>query len=328
MILVQLLLNKYKVFTPPKSFNTRYSIAKYIMRYYQNEEVVILEYGAYRKGEIKELTSYFPPKFAVITGITKQHVGLFGSMENLVTAKSELIQALPEDGIVFANGDDSTVLKMVKDANKKVIYFSFNEPRCPIKKPRLKRYGQIEFNFGGKIISTRIVGKHYLTNILGAITVAKYLGIKDNDISEALNTFVPNELFVQIRHHQSGASIIDDSGTSNPKGFEASLAIVKHLKKTTNILIFSGIVDLGNDSSELHSKLAKQAGKVFQKVLYTGKEGVVEFRDIFEQELSTSEVEINDVLNNADKNTVILIEGRIPIHLYKRLKGEINGSAI
>lgn len=94
-LLEHVLKTKYKVFATGQSHNTLFSVASDIIRYLSDEQThAIIEYGAYKRGEIKRLTELIKPQIAVITGISKQHYGLFGSYENLKMAKFELIESL------------------------------------------------------------------------------------------------------------------------------------------------------------------------------------------------------------------------------------------
>src|SRR5258708_10279801 len=91
-----ILAQKFQVFMTPRSHNTKYSVARSICQSLRKQHIALIEYGAYTKGEIAYLTKWFPPQMAVETGFTLQHLGLFGNVENSVSAEAELVAALPE----------------------------------------------------------------------------------------------------------------------------------------------------------------------------------------------------------------------------------------
>lgn len=312
LILTHLLSQKYSVFSTPKSFNTKYSIARSILQGFTEQKFVILEYGAYKIGEIKELTEYFSPKIAIITGVTSQHLGLFGSLDNLIQAKSELVRALPKDGVVFCNADDKNAVRICEKSKVEVIKYSGTNHSQILKNIRIDAKGRLFFELDGEKVETKIIGKHYVSNIKAAIAVSQHFGLSNKEVVAGLKSFIPSDLFIKVKTLKTGVLIIDDSGTSNPKGFEATMDLSKSINKTEKILIFGGIVDLGEESTTIHRGLAKEARKVFLKVLYTGLEGKTEFRNEFGKKLIDNNNKIENTISLSNKNTLILVEGRIP----------------
>src|SRR3989344_5692599 len=71
-------------------------------------EIFIVEMGAYRKGGIKLLCDMVKPGIGMVTGVNEQHLALFGSLENLLSAEGgrELAEALPGDGWLAVNGEN------------------------------------------------------------------------------------------------------------------------------------------------------------------------------------------------------------------------------
>lgn len=320
LLLAQVLSYKYSVFTTPASYNTKYSIAKSIVKRYKGEKFVILEYAAYTKGEIRTLTNYFPVKIAVVTGITSQHLGLFGSMDKLISAKSELVAALPKDGIVFCNGEDKKAAQVCKNSLTKIINYTEDKYSNFLKNIKINHEGKLSFTWKNRDVHTNLIGKHYIINVLAAITISRHLGLNKNQIISAIESFVASENFVQVKKLKSGALIIDDSGTSNPRGFAAAIDIAKDIEKKKKLLIFSGIVDLGKESQEIHESLAKDAEKVFSLVLYSGQEGKEEFRNVFKDKFIEEESEIFKNVEEINKDTLLLVEGRIPKIFSKYLE--------
>jgi len=65
--------------------------------------------GAYNRGGIKLLTKITKPKIGVLTGISNQHLATFGSQKNIIRAKFELIESLPDEGLAVLNWDSSLI---------------------------------------------------------------------------------------------------------------------------------------------------------------------------------------------------------------------------
>lgn len=67
------------------------------------QKFAVVEMGAYHVGSIKRMCSLTPPHAAIVTAVGEMHLELFGSPENVFKAKSELPQAVPEDGVLVVN---------------------------------------------------------------------------------------------------------------------------------------------------------------------------------------------------------------------------------
>jgi UDP-N-acetylmuramyl pentapeptide synthase len=103
-ILVQLLKEKYKVLSPPPRINHEYALLKFLLKVkIENYDYLVLEFGSYYLGNIRWITKFITPDIAYITGITKQHLFLFGSIEKIIEGEGLEILSWMKEGIVFIN---------------------------------------------------------------------------------------------------------------------------------------------------------------------------------------------------------------------------------
>ena len=96
-----------------------------------SDDAVILEMGMRGFHEIEYLCSIARPDIAVITNIGISHIELLGSRENILKAKSEIIDALPDGGTAVLNGDDD-MLQALK-TEKKILRFGIENENCDIR---------------------------------------------------------------------------------------------------------------------------------------------------------------------------------------------------
>lgn len=315
-LVAQLLRQKYHVSTPDRSINTSLGIAKWLLRHYQGEEIVILEYGAYAKGEIRLLATYFKPKIAVITGLTKQHLGLFGNYKNLIKAKTELLEGLDQNGTIYYNADNLDVKKMVraflKNSHARAFAYSAKDIAFDTGASLIKGVYQ------GIAFQTKLLGSHYRENIAGAARLASDLDVGSQAIVKGLNSFSPRSGFITLFTHQSGARIIDDSKTANPLGVKAALNILKEIKNCKKIMIFGGIVDLGSESDTIHQELASYAKNIIDCCCYVGDVGKTQWCDVFGEMCITDHNQIMKTLDTLNHQQVVLLEGFIPMIYMKK----------
>jgi UDP-N-acetylmuramoyl-tripeptide--D-alanyl-D-alanine ligase len=326
-LLNQVLARKYKVFATPRSYNARFSVAASIVSGYQGEELAILEYGAYSRGEIAELAGWLPPNLAVITGLAPQHLALFGNLENIVAAKAELVKALPTEGTVYYNAADPGAKQIVdrgvtstaqlpslgaSDTPSKRRVVACDIAQTGISNVKINHLGQLSFSFGKRQVQTQLVGKHFLTTVALVIKIAQDFGIEESEIASALEAFVPVGYMMTSYELANGTLVIDDGGTSNPAGFAAALTLVQELGRQDITLITPGIVDLGKASASEHQQLARLARKSVKKILHVGQDGAREFAEVFDHDYIDDASAIEATLSQLNSSDLLLIEGKMP----------------
>lgn len=317
-LLTFLLQDKYSVFTTPFSYNTKYSIARTINKSYVDQEIIILEYGAYTKNEIKELSKWFKPDTAIITGLAPQHLELFGSVENIVTAKAELIKALQPNASVYFFKRDAGAKQIVDEgkSNKEVQVKSVDLHDLDIELEHINQYsGKLSFSHNNKKIETPLIGLQYLAAIMLSLYVCRDLGISVNESLKRLAKFKPNKNFISGYTLKTGSYVIDDGGAANPRGVKAALKLLNDLelseKTGKKYFVFPGIVDLGSLSNQIHLELALLSKKIGVTVWYVGEQG----KRTFEEKVETCVIEKGQIISNlhtTTPNDIILIEGRMP----------------
>jgi len=124
--LAAILSEKFKVLNTKQHQNSEIAVAKCILNDLKPEhQIFIAEVGAYNKGKVKEVCNMLKPKIGIVTGVNEQHLSLFGSMENLLSAEGgeELAKSLPSDGLLVLNADNKYCLNLYKKfSGKKKIY--------------------------------------------------------------------------------------------------------------------------------------------------------------------------------------------------------------
>ena len=315
ILLAHVLSQKYSVFLPPRSHNTVFSISKSILNEYKNQEIAVIEYAAYKKGEIARLAAQIKPEVAVLTGLAEQHLGLFGSLQKIIEAKSELVAALPASGLVYCANAES--YKIVEQRfNEKQIFKVYEESEL---KAKLSKLGTVIVMLDGEEVETKLVGLQYFDTIRTVWQIAQDWGVSKDKFKKALVTFEPTTGFTKMitgSGRLKGVQILDDGGTSNPAGFAAAITLAAEIPASQKILVTSGIVDLGERSESIHTELAQKAAKVFDQVWYVGEAGKQQFEKKFPQ-IRTSQSAVESAIEKIDLKTVLVIEGRMPTWFTK-----------
>lgn len=94
---------RYETVKTEKNFNTPLGIAKSAKNISAETRAFIAEMGARRRGDIKILCDVVRPQYAIITGVTGQHLETFKTLDNVYAEKFSVLNYIPEDGFCIVN---------------------------------------------------------------------------------------------------------------------------------------------------------------------------------------------------------------------------------
>ncbi len=284
-----ILMSKYQVLKTEGNYNTPLGIAKTIMQNLKPEhEIFVCEMAAYQPGDIKVIARIIKPKIGIITAIGPMHLERFGSIENILKTKLELIETLPPDGVSF----------LPKNLE-----------------PQIKNYhspAKIEF-FSSKEELLIKIGKNF--------------DISREEVLGYLKTMPPTPHRQEIIKASSNITIIDDTYNSNPAGFMIALETLKNIKAERKILVTPGMIELGEKQFELNKEAALRAVKIADYIIIVGETNKKALEEGLKEELKDDfgkKVFWTPDLDSAKKklseitlpNSAILLENDLPDHYF------------
>lgn len=241
--LYQILKTKFRVAKTDENMNSDVGVAISILKNLQKEtQFFIAEMGAYRVGEIKAICDLVHPKYGILTAIGNQHLDLFASKENLVRAKSELLESLPKDGKAYINRNIDKLEKLLEKLSCKYVLFSADQKN------------NLTFRFP-------FIGRHYILNVLPCIALAQDLGIPKEKIIEAVAKLKPAGKRLALKKGINNAQILDDSYSSNVEGFVAGIETSQELNKARTVIMTRGIIELGKEKKNSYNKILHSLSK-------------------------------------------------------------------
>ena len=95
-----------KVFQTLGNQNSQIGVPLTLSHMSKEDEAAVLEIGMSERGQIETLTTMIRPDIAVVTVIGVSHIAQLKSQENICLEKMDIVKGVPEDGMVFLNGDD------------------------------------------------------------------------------------------------------------------------------------------------------------------------------------------------------------------------------
>jgi UDP-N-acetylmuramoyl-tripeptide--D-alanyl-D-alanine ligase len=251
--IAHILSAKYKVYATPRSVNTFGGVLKDINNDLPiDTEIYVVEMGARGRGDIKEITSFVNPHFAIVGKIGVAHIEYFGSLENIRDTKMEILSS---NRLKEAWVHDSAKIKPEKNIH------TFGSDITNIK----ATLDGLDFEMEGEKYHANILGSFNAMNLAVAIKLAKALGIEEKDIKKQLNSLTPTPHRLQ-RIDAGGKVIIDDSFNGNIDGMLEGF----NLASTYNgrkVLITPALIEVDD---EFNIKVAKRADEVFDLIIVTG----------------------------------------------------------
>lgn len=259
------ILQKYQptLFTPG-SVNTPMGICSIIQKKLSpDHKFFIVEMGAYHIGSIAKICSLTPPNFGAVTSIGPCHLERFGSMENIASAKSELLSAVEQNKHPIGFSFPTSISKLTPFEtffNSKLMMPTIE---CIEKKQTVHGIElKIKENEQQIAIKAPIFGLHQADNIVLAITVARKLGTPMELIKSALLSLKQVPARLEVKDAPQNITWINDGFNANPEGFKEGINLLKQFgdhKHGRKILVTPGVIELGDQHDEIHAQLAKHA---------------------------------------------------------------------
>ncbi len=323
-ILARILSEKYNVLATPQSFNTPMGVVRTIREKLRAQtEIFVCEMGAKNIGDIKEICDIVNPDMAIITSVGAQHLETFKSVDNVFKTKFELYDACKKkQGKVFVNLASDGISERLADRD--VVTYGSNNADFYATDIAYSKDGAT-FNIVGNgynfSVSTKLLGKHSVQNIVGAVGIALSLGLTPEEIQYAVSRLEPTEHRLELKKYINGSICLDDAYNANPEGCIEAVQVLSSFKDMKKVIVTPGLVELGEEEYNFNYKLGLAAAKISDIIILVGKKRAVPMNDaILTTEFNTNNLYIVSSFKEAmeiyssfaDENTVVLLENDLP----------------
>ena len=181
----------------------------------------------------------------------------FKSIENIVSAKSELSKFLKNKLCIFNNDNKNCENLYNKKPGKKLSVSTHKKSSIYATEILVKDFQtQFSLHLKNKTFqcSTKLLGEHNITNILLSCAMAKYLKIKTKDIINVIENLTPTPH--RLEYIKSHINILDDSYNCS---LESATNAIRVLNCCTNkkMIVTPGIIEGGKNQYSINFKLGK-----------------------------------------------------------------------
>lgn len=242
-------------------------------------QILVLEMGIDRPGDMETLLQFIPVKIGVVTQISSSHIAYFGTLSNIAREKGKLVASLPEDGYAILNADDKRTLKMKDRTKAECVAYGFDSG-ADVQADNFVLHRQVEkaegfnlkVNFDGTSVPLRlpkVVAKHHIPAVLAALSVAKVLKMNLVDVVIALEAFEPLPGRLRMIPGRDNTFLLDDTYNASPASTLAALLVMSGLMAPRKVIVLGDMLELGPESDREHALLAGAIREADVHIIFT-----------------------------------------------------------
>lgn len=222
-------------------------------------DVLVLELGADRPGDIEYFKKYIHPDIAVVTAVAEEHMLSFGTLD--AVAKEELA-VTHFSGLSLINRDD------IDTAYVKYVPEGINLDTYGTSGVAEYRFVNKDYTpgkgFTGNFISPefkelpvtlQLVGEHNIRSAVAAGAVGIKMGLNAKEITDGLQKIRPVNGRMNLLKGVRGATIIDDTYNASPISAIAALQTLYVFPARQRIAILGSMNELGDFSKAAHERV-------------------------------------------------------------------------
>lgn len=253
------LQKKYNTLATKGNLNNHIGVPLTLLEMNSNHEIAIIEMGANKPGDIKELAEIAEPNYGIITNIGKAHLEGFKNYEGVINTKTELFRFIQKnsDGVLFYNEDDEIIKDNLPNEISSASYGKKNESSIKGELIKLSPYVEMKWekeNYISPILKNQMIGEYNFYNYLAAICIGNYFNVSEDLINQAVEEYTPTNNRSQIKKTDKNTLILD-CYNANPTSMKSAIDSFRMNQAIDKIAIIGDMLELGNESKTEHQKI-------------------------------------------------------------------------
>jgi UDP-N-acetylmuramoyl-tripeptide--D-alanyl-D-alanine ligase len=275
-VIADVLERRYRTIKSPGNMNNEIGLPLTILRISPGTERAVLEMGFYVPGEIALLCDIALPEIGVVTNVGTVHAERAGSQEDIFQGKSELVKALPADGVAILNKDDPWVRKMADLSIAKVFFYGLDST-SDLWADELEGLGlegirfRLHYQHEMMHVHLPMIGQHSVHTALRAAAVGLADGLTWQEILDGLRQG-HSQLRLTTVHTESGALLLDDTYNASPESMLAALNLLSELEGR-KVAVLGDMLELGQYEKQGHEMVGVRAAEVTDILITVGELG-------------------------------------------------------
>jgi UDP-N-acetylmuramoyl-tripeptide--D-alanyl-D-alanine ligase len=259
----------------PATGNQTVPIARTILRTSSRDTFSVIELATEGPGTLSPLLRMVRPQIGVVISVGTDHFRAFRTREAVAAEKGMLVAALPNEGAAILNADDPHVLGMQRVARCPVITVGRNEA-ADVRAENVSSAWPERLSFDLLYrqerlrVQTRLCGEQWVHCALASIAVGLTAGIQLADAVRAVENVEPWPGRMSPLELGDGVTFIRDDYKAPYWSLPAALDFMRKARAERKIIVIGTISDYGGKASRKYVRVAKDALKIADRVVFVG----------------------------------------------------------
>lgn len=260
-----------------RGWNANSFLALRLLRVRPFDRYGVLEAGISQVGQMQRYAAMLRPDIAIVTSIGSEHHLSLHTLATTRKEKSEMLRALPPDGLAILNGDDPNVRWMRGTTRARVVSFGFDE-RNDVRATDVLPDAAMGTRFTVWIdgaphaLRTRLIGRHMVYPILAAIAVAVAEQRPLEEVFPALEALEPTPRRLERLRSHNGALLLIDTVKSHLETIEAAIESFAGIRPVTGrrIVVLGEVEEPPGSLGSIYRALGRHLAGGASLVVFVG----------------------------------------------------------
>lgn len=237
-------------------------------------EVLVLEYGIDRVGEMDDLLAVARPDIGILTGIGLSHYEFFEDVATIATEKGKLVEAVAATGTVLLNAENELAAAQQSKAAASVLLYGtggqvhLSDVREELsERPTLS--GVVHTSSRDVPVVLQALGAAHQSAALAAVAVAEVMGIETDLIQKGLGQYKPVPGRLNVIGALRRSVLIDDTYNAAPDSMHEALQLFARFPGVHKIAVLGDMLELGALSDEAHVAVGAEVARIAPTHLVT-----------------------------------------------------------
>ena len=256
---------RYSVIRNRGNLNNHIGLPLSLIELRQRPEMAVVELGMNHVGEISTLVRVAEPDVRVWTNVGEAHLGFFPSVDAIADAKAEIFEGATPATVLVANADDDMVTRRIPRFAGRVVTFGIDRD-ADVRATAVRSRGidgieaHVTTPQGTFDLTTPLIGRANLANVLAATAVAVECGVPLAAIAEAARRLAPASRRGEVLGLAKGVTVIDDSYNANPTATMRALEVLGDAgERSRRVAVLGEMLELGDRALALHEDVGRAA---------------------------------------------------------------------